>query len=101
MLVKTSIKDSVFEAHLSQRLSFADNGLFRKLLEEMLASNTRHWVLNVSELTSLDSAGLGMFILAMENAKKTGPTLVLRSPTEHVRKLIELSKMDKLIKVEN
>lgn len=101
MIVKTLIKDSVFEAHLSQRLSFADNGLFRKLLEEMQAANARHWVLNVSELTSLDSAGLGMFILAMENAKKASATLVLRSPTEHVRKLIELSKMDKLIKVEN
>lgn len=100
MLVKTSIKDTVFEAHLSERLSFADNGIFRKLLEEMLASKTRHWILNVSGLSSVDSAGLGMFIIAMENAKKAGLSLVLRSPTEHVRKLIELSKMDKLIRVE-
>jgi anti-anti-sigma factor len=101
MFVKTSIKDSVFEARISERLSFADNGLFRKLLEDMVASKTGHWVLDVSALTSLDSAGLGMFIIAMENAKKAGSTLILRSPTEHVRKLIELSKMDKLIKVEN
>lgn len=100
MLVKTSIKDTVFEAHLSERLSFADNGIFRKLLDEMLASKTRHWILNVSGLSSVDSAGLGMFIIAMENAKKAGLSLVLRSPTEHVRKLIELSKMDKLIRVE-
>ena len=100
MLVKTSIKDTVFEAHLSERLSFADNGIFKKLLDEMLASKTRHWILNVSGLSSVDSAGLGMFIIAMENAKKAGLSLVLRSPTEHVRKLIELSKMDKLIRVE-
>ena len=101
MFVKTSIKDSVFEARISERLSFADNGLFRKLLDEMVASKTGHWVLDVSALTSLDSAGLGMFIIAMEHAKKAGSTLILRSPTEHVRKLTELSKMDKLIKVEN
>ena len=101
MLVKTSIKETVFEARLSERLSFFDNGAFRKLLDEMLASNTRHWVLDVSGLSSVDSAGLGMFIIATENAKKAGASLVLRSPTDNVRKLIELSKMDKLIRVEN
>src|SRR5688572_6523364 len=101
MHVKSSIKDTVFEAHLSERLSFADNGVFRKLLDEMLASKTRHWVLDLSGLSSVDSAGLGMFNIAMENAKKAGLSLVLRSPTEHVRKLIELSKMDKLIRVDD
>jgi anti-anti-sigma factor len=101
MLVTTSIKETVFEARLAERLSFADNGIFRKLLDEMLASKARHWVFEVSRLSSVDSAGLGMFIIAMEAAKKAGLTLVLRSPTEHVRKLIELSKMDKLIRVEN
>lgn len=101
MLVKTSIKETVFEARLTERLSFADHGVFKKLLDEMLASKTRHWVFEVSGLASVDSAGLGMFIIAMEAAKKAGLTLVLRSPTEHVRKLIELSKMDKLIRVEN
>jgi anti-anti-sigma factor len=101
MLVKTSIKDNVFQARLSERLSFGDNGVFRRLLEEMLAAKTAHWVLDVSGLSSVDSAGLGMFIIAMENAKKAGASLVLKAPNEHVRKLIELSKMDKLIRVEN
>jgi anti-anti-sigma factor len=101
MLVNTSIKGTVFEARLSERLSFADNGVFRKLLDEMLASKASNWVLDISGLSSVDSAGLGMFIIAMESAKKAGLTLVLRSPSDHVRKLIELSKMDKLIRVEN
>ena len=101
MFVRTSVKDAVFEAYLSERLSFVDNGSFRKLLDDMLASKKLHWVLDVSGLSSVDSAGLGMFILAMESAKKAGLSLVLRSPSDHVRKLIELSKMDKLIRVEN
>ncbi len=101
MLVKTSIKNLIFEARLSERLSFADNAVFRNLLDEMLASPARQWVFDVSGLASVDSAGLGMFIIAMEHAKKAERSLVLRSPNDHVRKLIELSKMDKLIRVEN
>jgi anti-anti-sigma factor len=101
MLVRTSIKDAVFEARLSERLSFADIGIFRKLLDEMVTSKTTRWVLEASGLSSVDSAGLGMFIIAMERAKKAEASLILRSPSEHVRKLIELSKMDKLIRVES
>lgn len=100
MLVRTSVNDNLFQARLSERLSFADNGVFRKLLDEMVTSKTLHWVLDLSGLSSVDSAGLGMFIIAMDGAKKAGASLVLRSPSEHVRKLIELSKMDKLIRVE-
>jgi HptB-dependent secretion and biofilm anti anti-sigma factor len=48
----------------------------------------------------VDSAGLGMFIIAAETAKKAGLSLTLRSPSGHVRKLIELSKMDKLLSIE-
>jgi HptB-dependent secretion and biofilm anti anti-sigma factor len=100
MHAETIVTDTTFEARLSDRLSFSDNGAFRKLLEDMRASKTRHWVLNLSALASVDSAGLGMFIVAAETAKKSGMSLTLRSPAGHVRRLIELSKIDKLMPVE-
>ena len=100
MHVKTSVTDSVFEAHLSDRLSFSDNAAFRSLLQEMLSSKAHTWVLNLANLKAVDSAGLGMFIIALETAKKAGLSLTLKSPSGHVKNLIELSKMDKLITVE-
>jgi HptB-dependent secretion and biofilm anti anti-sigma factor len=100
MHVKVTVTDTVYEAQLSDRLSFSDNSAFRKLLNDMLASKARHWVLDLSTLVSVDSAGLGMFIIALDAAKKAGLSLTLRSPTGHVKNLIELSKMDKLITVE-
>ena len=100
MQSSTIISDTTFEARLSDRLSFADNGNFRKLLDDMIASKRRQCVLNLAGLSSVDSAGLGMFIIAAETAKKAGLSIVLRAPTGHVRKLIELSKIDKLIPVE-
>lgn len=100
MRVSTSVRNDVFEASLSDRLSFSDNSAFRKLLDDMLASKTRRWVLDVGNLSAVDSAGLGMFIIAQDTAKKAGLTLTLRNPNEYVRNLIELSKMDKLIQIE-
>src|SRR5262245_29524116 len=100
MQAETIISDSTFEARLRDRLSFADNATFRKLLDDMIASKKRQWVLNLSGLASVDSAGLGMFIIAAETAKKEGLSITLKQPLGHVRKLIELSKIDKLMPVE-
>jgi anti-anti-sigma factor len=100
MHAETIVTDNTFEVRLSDRLSFADNGAFRKLLEEMQASRKRHWILNLASLVSVDSAGLGMFITAAETAKKAGLAITLREPAGHVRRLIQLSKIDKLMPVE-
>jgi anti-anti-sigma factor len=100
MHAETNTTDTVFEVHLSDRLSFADNAAFRKLLEEMQANRRRHWVLNLASLTSVDSAGLGMFITAAEAARKQGSFVTLRQPCGQVRRLIQLSKLDKLMTVE-
>jgi HptB-dependent secretion and biofilm anti anti-sigma factor len=100
MHAQTTLSDNTFEARLTDRLSFADNSAFRKLLDDAVASKRRNMILNLEGLTSVDSAGLGMFIIAAETAKKAGLSLTLRSPSGHVRKLIELSKMDKLLSIE-
>jgi anti-anti-sigma factor len=101
MNIQTRITDAFFEAKLSDRLSFADNAAFRKLIDDMKTSKAPRWVIDVSGLSSVDSAGLGMFIIAHEAAKKVGFHMVLRAPGGHVRNLIELSKMDKLINIED
>jgi len=100
MNLATKVTDHDFEASLCGVLAFSDNAEFRKLLEQMKQSQADRWVLDLAGLSSVDSAGLGMFILAMELSKTRNASLVLRAPTGHVKNLIELSNMDQLIKVE-
>ncbi len=54
MQTQTVLSDTVFEARLTDRLSFSDNSAFRKLLDDVVASKRRHLVLNVAGLTSVD-----------------------------------------------
>lgn len=100
MDVTRMVTETVFEARLSNSLTFSDNGSFRKLLDEMVSSSTTNWILELSGLVSVDSAGLGMFIIAQETAKKSGRKLALRSPEGHVKNLLHLSKMDRLIDIQ-
>lgn len=90
----------IFEAKLSERLSFADHPAFRKLLDDVAAAAPTRCVFDLSELVSIDSAGLGMFIIAIEAAKTGGWSLSLVGATGHVKQLLQLSRMDRLVTVD-
>ena len=55
--------------------------------------------LDLSSMKMIDSAGIGMLLLAKDRADKAGKSLCLRGVTGHVAKVVELSKVDQIIKV--
>jgi anti-anti-sigma factor len=95
-----SYKDR-FEAGLSDSLTSADLTSFRELLSQMKQSKCKLMVLDLSKLDWIDSAGLGMLILAKESAEKADLELVLRSPRGHVKSLLELGRFEKIFNIEN
>lgn len=100
MRIETTIRGSVLEARLSDNMSFADHSAFRALLSEISKTGARSCIFDLSGLNSIDSAGLGMFMIAREEAQKSGWTITLRSPKGHVKSLMELGKFDKLLTIE-
>ncbi len=89
-----------FEAGLSERLTSADHGSFRQLLSMMEKSGSKTFVLDLARLDWIDSAGLGMLILAKEAASRAGSEFKLRGPGGHVKQLLELGRFDRLFEIE-
>ena len=100
MQIEKSVKDTVFEARLKDRMTFSDHAPFRALLEDITNAKAKKCVFDLSGLTSIDSAALGMFAIALDQGKKHGWTVALRSPQGQVRSLLELAKFDKLLAIE-
>jgi anti-anti-sigma factor len=100
MRVETSVNAGVFEAKLIDQMMFSDHRAFRALLKEISQSGAKKCVFNLSGLTSIDSSGLGMFMVALDEAKKGRWTLTIKSPQGHVRSLLVLSRFDKLLNIE-
>lgn len=57
-------------------------------------------ILDLSALTMIDSAGIGMLIMANDRVIKRGKTLRLRGVTGHVAKVVELSRIEQLIPID-
>ncbi|WP_417671640.1 STAS domain-containing protein [Roseibium sp.] len=99
MDLRTECDGAQYTAHLSGQLKYADNGAFRTLVEEMNASKAKRCIFNMSRLTAIDSAGLGMLVIASDAGKKNGWSLTLQGASGQVRKILELSRFDQLMNI--
>lgn len=91
--------DSKFAARLSGELSFVDHQRFRDLLDKMKASKKRVVVLNVRGVSSIDSAGIGMLLIAAEQAKMNSQSFSVDKPSGQVEKILDLSNLDKVFDI--
>jgi len=84
---------------LEGRFTFADNKLIREILENF-NGDVKNCTMDVSKLEFVDSAGLGMFILANDTITENGGKFVLRRPIGQVKKMLELTRFGDIISVE-
>jgi len=100
MKVRTFTHDGSFEVALSGRLTSADLVTFRELLSQIKESKCNLILIDLRDLDWIDSAGLGMLLLARENAAKSNMELVLRAPQGNVKSLLQLGRFETLFNVQ-
>ena len=80
--------------------TFKDHHGFRAVLDLLAATSGSLKVLDLSRVEVLDSAALGMLMIAEEETARAHGTLTLRDPSAPIARLFELSAMDTLFKIE-
>lgn len=94
-----TVSDAGFKASLSGDLSFADHGRFREVLEEINKSMENVVVLDIQQVSSIDSAGIGMLLIAAEQAGFRKQKFSVNRPTGQVERIIDLAALDKIIEI--
>ena len=80
--------------------TFKDHHGFRAVLDALAAARGGRRVLDLSRVEFLDSAALGMLLIAEDETTRANGKLVLRNPSTQIARLFELSAMDKLFSIE-
>ena len=86
---------------LSGAFTFKDHHSFRALLDLLKAHQGRHHVLDLSRLEFLDSAALGMLLIAEDEIRSLDRSLTLRKPPTQVARLFKLAAMDLVFTIES
>lgn len=83
-------------------MSFEDNKTFREFAEGLLDKEASDYVLDVSSLKQVDSAGLGMMLTLQKWGEDKGKTILLRYDEESlVGKMVNLGRFSSLFKLDS
>ncbi|MBP2228202.1 STAS domain-containing protein [Azospirillum agricola] len=86
---------------LRGRLTFNDHARLRGLIGEMVQNRAPRQVLDLSSLEFVDSAGIGMLLIAREEMTNNGKELVLRAATGQVKRVLTVAQIGKIVTIED
>tara|TARA_E500000318_G_C3501545_1_gene188548 strand:+ start:582 stop:887 length:306 start_codon:yes stop_codon:yes gene_type:complete len=98
---KTEFANGTATVELSGRFTFGDHSSFRKLIEEMRTHQAETHVLDVAAIEFIDSAGLGMLLLARDEGEKSNTAVILKGAQGQVKRMLEVARFDTLFKLED
>jgi anti-sigma B factor antagonist len=78
---------------ISGRLSVLDYKL-KETVRQLLTAGHRQFILKMSDVSYLDSCGLGELVCIYTSVRNSGGSLRLLSPSERARKLLNTTKLD-------
>jgi len=99
MEFKIANHSDVTTVSISGVLTFDDHERFKGVVKGIVDCGTDRVEIDLGGTKMIDSAGIGMLLLANDRATKAGKKLNLRAVNGHVAKVIELSKVDQIIPV--
>lgn len=87
------------EYHLSGRFTFTDYTVFRKLVTDILSSKVPRLVFDLSNVEFMDSAALGMLLLARDETSGNNQALSLRGASGQVQRVLAVARFDALFEM--
>lgn len=99
MEIAKSLEGETIIFSFKGKFNFSDYESFRAVIQAMKTGKLSNVAFNLSELEFVDSAALGMFIVAREEAIKHKIDLSLTGAAGQVKKMFDLSNFNSLFKM--
>lgn len=92
MLAEIETLDDSLRIILNGRLTFAENGEFRRVVDALGRDGASAVVFDMAGLDFIDSAGMGMLLVARDQVAARGGRIALRAAAGQVGRMLELAK---------
>lgn len=73
----------------------------RAAVDGALEAGINGLVLDLADLTFLDSHGIGVVVGCFKAARQVGTTLSIRNPTPHIERILSITALDRLLTIEH
>jgi anti-anti-sigma factor len=94
------VENGQYNIQLVGKFTFADNQAFRQVINEIAPTAIKQIVFDMQRLEFVDSAALGMLLLAHDESlkHKKGP-IILQNPDGQVRKMFSIARFDQYFQI--
>ena len=72
---------------------------FRNKIDQSIKNGVQMILVDFTDVTFMDSSGLGALVLALKTVRSSGVKLVICSINEQVKMLFELTSMDRVFEI--
>ena len=94
-----TVNAGVCEINFTGNFGFDDNEAINSLIGQFETESATKFIIDLSNLQNIDSAGLGMLILINDAIKEMGKTLQIRSPQGQVSKMLDISRFSEIMPI--
>ncbi|WP_417454894.1 STAS domain-containing protein [Kiloniella sp.] len=91
----------LLKCKMTGEFTFADHPTFRDMIDEAVKTGSRSIQLDLRDVEYIDSAGLGMFLVANERAEEEGWKFSISNPREKTQKMFTLAKLETIVPIIN
>lgn len=86
--------EGIFALELSGRFDAHEADVFRDAVEQALEGGANRLAITLTEVVFVDSAALAELVRGMKRCREKGGDLTLVAPSDPVRVILELTKLD-------
>lgn len=97
--VTTSEAGEVHIVHVAGEIDVTSAAVLRDALEALIADGRRRLTLDLTDVTFLDSTGLGIVVGRLKRLARHGGTLTVAASHERVRRVFDITGLDLLIAI--
>lgn len=98
LAIKPTVYPNIVILEMCGILRFVDFSL-RNKVNDLLEMGHREFVLNLSNVSSIDAFGLGQLVSIRTAIHDLGGHMTLLRPTNHIRRLLYVTKLDSVIPI--
>lgn len=97
--VTTSEAGDVNIVHVSGEIDVTSAAILRDALEALIADGRRRLTLDLSDVTFMDSTGLGIVVGRLKRLARHGGTMTVVATHERVLRVFEITGLDQLLAI--
>lgn len=96
MDIQMTVRQGICEVTLSGKFTFNDHLQFREVLQQLPDPQVQQMVFRLQQVEFVDSAALGMLLLALDESRKNHKKLVLTGASGQVDKMFQMARFNTL-----